>query len=258
MEAFNPEHMAEGDYSRTTTILILLNSNAKGTALESTSIRLIIRQCMGPVGSIGTITKLIKCAHSLIEVERRTSNPMRRMICTIVGNYSGHMAFATDPPFCMAYPLSFVHQDDPGQMNFRSPQNHPVSFNVDGLLVHQLLTWDCPLHKYVIKRCHGCLLVPRGVHFSPNLFPQILIPCNHVTPYRDPQMGEDVPFVTISTFTSTDTLFHGSAGDPDLYMDEEVIVLMNARVFKSSISSPSTPKLPSLTRKVESDSSTRK
>ena len=168
------------------------------------------------------------------------------------------MAFTTDPLFCMAYPLSFVCQGDPAQMNFRSPENHPVSFNADGLLVHQLLAWDCPLHKYVMERCHGCLLIPRGVHFSPKLFPQILIPCNHVTPYRDPWMGEDVPFVTVGPFASMDTLFPGSAGDPDLYTDKEVVVLMNTRVFKSSISGLSTPKLPSLTRKVESDSSTGK
>ena len=39
----NPEHMAEGDYSHTTAILILLNPNAKGIALENTSIGLIVR-----------------------------------------------------------------------------------------------------------------------------------------------------------------------------------------------------------------------
>ena len=40
--SFNLENMAEGDYSCTTTLLILLNSNPEGTALESASIRLII------------------------------------------------------------------------------------------------------------------------------------------------------------------------------------------------------------------------
>ena len=40
--SFNPEHMAEGDYSRTTTILILLNPNAEGTELENASIGLIV------------------------------------------------------------------------------------------------------------------------------------------------------------------------------------------------------------------------
>ena len=256
--SFNLEKMAEGDYSCTTTILIILSTNPEGTALESASVRLIVQRCMGPMGSISTITKVINCAHSLIEIGWQTSNPGHRMIYTIVGNYGGHMAFTTDPLFCTAYPWSFVCQDDPAHMNFRSLENHPVSFNADGLLVHQLLMRDCPLHEYMMERCHGCFLVPRGLHFLPNLFPHILIPRNHVTPYRDPQMGEDVPFATIGPFVSTDTLFPGSAGDPDLYTDEEVIVLMIAWVFKSLISGRSTPKLPSLACKVESDSSTRK
>ena len=41
-ESFNLEHMAGGDYSCTTAILILLNPNAKGTALENASVRLIV------------------------------------------------------------------------------------------------------------------------------------------------------------------------------------------------------------------------
>ena len=68
--SFNLENMAEGDYSCTTTILILLCTNPEGTALESASVGLIIRQHMGPVGSISTIMKVINCARSLIEIER--------------------------------------------------------------------------------------------------------------------------------------------------------------------------------------------
>ena len=198
------------------------------------------------------------------------------MICTIMGNYGRPMAFATDPPFCTAYPLSFVHKDDPAQMTFRSQQNHPVSFTADGLLVHQLLMWDCPQHKYVMDRCHGCLLIPKGVHFLPDLFPQILVPCNNMTPYRDPKTGEDAPFVTIGPFVSTDTLFHGTASDLELYTAKEVIAVRNTGIFKSLSTSRSTPKLPSLASlrqalpppvdsklpihspKVEPDSSTKK
>ena len=40
--SFNPEHLAEGDYSCSTAILILLNPNKEGTALKSASIRLIV------------------------------------------------------------------------------------------------------------------------------------------------------------------------------------------------------------------------
>ena len=124
-----------------------MNQNAEGTALESASVGLIVSQCKGPVGQISTITKLIKYAHSLMEAEGKSSEPMRRTICTIVGNYGGHMAFATDPPFCMTYSMHFVPKDDPAQMTLRSQQNHPVSFTGDGLLVCQLLTQDCPQHE---------------------------------------------------------------------------------------------------------------
>ena len=125
---------------------------------------------MGPAGHIHTITRLIKYAHSLMKMEWQSSNPMQRMICTIVGNYGRHMAFTTDPLFCTAYPLAFVHEDDPAQMTFRSQQNHPISFTGDGLLVHQLLMQDCSLHEYVMDRCHGCLLIPRECIFCPTSF----------------------------------------------------------------------------------------
>ena len=88
--------------------------------------------------------------------------------------------------------------------------------------------------------------IPRGVHFLPDLFPQILIPRNHATPYRDPQTGEDAPFITVGPFVSTDTLFHGTAGDLELYTAKEAIALRNARVFKSLNTGLSTPRLPSL------------
>ena len=80
----------------------------------------------------------------------------------------------------------------------------------------------------------------------PDLFPQIVVPHDHAAPYCDPWMAEDVPFVTIGPFASTDTLFPGTAGDLELFTDEEVIALSNVGVLKSSITSMSTHKLPSL------------
>ena len=117
--SFNPECMAEGDYSCSTAILIVLNPNVQGTALESTCIRLVVCQHKAPVGKIAKVLNLIKYAHSLMEVEGQSSEPVHRMICTMVGNYGGHMAFTMDPPFCTTYPLSFTETDDPTQMTFR-------------------------------------------------------------------------------------------------------------------------------------------
>ena len=105
--SFNPERMAEGDYSHSTAILIVLNPNAQGTALESACIGLIVCWCKAPVGKIAKVLNLIKYAHSLMEAEGQSSEPVHRTICTIMGNYGGHMAFTTDPPFCVCLSLVF-------------------------------------------------------------------------------------------------------------------------------------------------------
>ena len=80
--------------------------------------------------------------------------------------------------------------------------------------------------------------------FCPTSFHRSLFLAITATPYCDPQTGEEAPFVTVGPFASTDTLFHGTAGDLELYTAEEVIALRNAGVFKSSNTGPSTPKLP--------------
>ena len=214
--SFNPECKAEGDYSCSMAILVVLSPNTQGTALESVSVGLIVCRCRVPFGQIGNIIKLIKYAHSLMEAEGQSSEPKCRTFCTIMGNYGRHMAFAMDPPFCMAYPLCFIVREDPAQMTLRSQQNHPVPFTGDGLLVCQLLAWDCPECEYAMDTCHGCLLIPRGMQFPQDLFPQIVVPCNHATPYRDPKTGEEAPFMTVGPFTSKDMLFHGIARDWEL------------------------------------------
>ena len=166
----------------------------------------------------------------------------------IIGNYGGHMVFATDPPFCMAYSLDFIHKDDPAQMTFRNQQNYPVSFTTDGLMLHQLLMQDCTEHEYVMTTHNGCLLIPRGVQFPKDLFPEIVIPHNHAAPYSDSITGKGAPFITVGPFARRDTLFQDIAGDLELYITEEVITLRNAGIFKSSSSaSQSLPRLPSLT-----------
>ena len=57
----------------------------------------------------------------------------------IVGDYGGPLGFATEPPFCTAYPLSFSDRDDEARMTSHHAHNHPWYFTTDVLLVHQLL-----------------------------------------------------------------------------------------------------------------------
>ena len=110
--SFNPGCMAEGNYSHSTTILVVLNPNNQGTALKCASVRLIVQWCNGPVGQIDDIMKLIMYACSQMKGDRHSSDSACKMFCIIVGDYGGSMGFATDPPFCTAYLLSFINKDD--------------------------------------------------------------------------------------------------------------------------------------------------
>ena len=102
-----------------------------------------------------------------------------------------------------------------------------------------------PEYEYTLATHNGHLLIPRGVQFPEDLYPEIVISRNHAEQYHDPKTGKEAPFMTIGPFASRDMLFCGVAGDLELYTTEEVITLRNAGIFKSS-SSTSQPKLPSL------------
>ena len=142
--SFNPHHKLDEDCSHTTAILIILTPNTQGTGLTYVSIGLIIRRHKGPVGWIEDIPRLITFIRSQLKGDRLASPNDHKTYCMIVGDYGGPLAFATELPFCTAYPLSFSDRDDPThEWPSCHPHNHPWSFTTDVLLVHQLLAWDC-------------------------------------------------------------------------------------------------------------------
>ena len=254
---FNPECKSADDCSHSTAILIVLTLNQQGTLLTYASIGLV-RQRKGPLGQIEGIPKLIAYTHSQLGEDRPSSPNACKTYCIIVGDYGGSMGFATEPPFCMAYPLSFANRDDPTQMTFWHPQNHPCSFTVDVLLVHQLLARDCSLREYERDRHHRCLLIPRGVHFSTDLFPQIIVPQGHVAPFSDPQSGVTPPIFNVGPFASMDTLFPSAAGDLDLFTDMEISGLVRVGLLNPPITGTHDPHAPPPASKVEPASSSRK
>ena len=235
---FNPECKADGDYSISTAILLTLTPDAQLKDIESMGIRLVVRQCRAPLAPISSVAKLISYVHDMLKFKRVAFSPQVRMFCMIIGNYSGHMAYATKPLFCVAYPLEFVDKKDPATMTFRNVYNHPVAFMGMEMIVHQLLTWDCPEHEYVRANCNGCLIIPRGVQFGKELFPEIVLLWNHAASYCDPNTGKEGPFVTVGPFSSMDILFLGVAGDLQLYTTKEVVHLRSLGVVKPS-SAPS-------------------
>ena len=73
--SFNPERMAEGDYSHSMAILLTLNPDAWCKDIESVGIRLIVHQCKAPLGQISSIPCLIRYAWSLMEAEGQSISP---------------------------------------------------------------------------------------------------------------------------------------------------------------------------------------
>ena len=158
------------------------------------SIGLIVQWHKGPVGCIEDIPRLITFIQSQLKGDRLTSPDACKTHCMIVGDYGGALGFATEPPFCTAYPLSFSDRDVPVRMTFRHAHNHPWSFTIDTLLVRQLLARDCSPHEYTRDRCCRHLLIPRDIHFSTSLIPEIVVPRGHAAPYCNPQSGVEAPF----------------------------------------------------------------
>ena len=230
----NPENMAEANYSHSMAILLALYPDTQLNDIESMGIGLIVCQCRATLGQVSSIPQLIKYVHTLLEFEREFITPVCRMYCMIIGNYGGHLAYATDPPFCTAYALNFILKNDPAVMTFRNQENHPVSFTGDGLIICQLLACDCMEGEYERTTRNACLLIPRGMQFTKELFPDIIVLQNHAAPYHDPKTGNEAPFITMGPLSSKDTLLPGITGDLELYMTEEVICLRSTGILKSS------------------------
>ena len=155
--SFNPECMAKGDYSRTTTILILLNPKHRGYSTGKHKHRAYCS--IDAWDQWGTSTPLWSSSSMLIPWWKWNGNPpipcvgqSAQLLVTMADTWPSPQTLHS----VWLIPCLLFTRMIPPHMTFRSQQNHPVSFTADGLLVHQLLVWDCPQCEYVMDRHHGC------------------------------------------------------------------------------------------------------
>ena len=127
-------------------------------------------------------------------------------------------------------------------MTFRHPHNHPWSFTTDVLLVRQLLARDSSAREHALDKRRRRILIPRGVHLSTNVIPEIEVPHGHSAPYYNRRTGVEAPFFTMGPFASTDTLFPGVPEDLDLYTDMEIFCLKNIGILEASVTSARDPR----------------
>ena len=206
---FNPECKADGDYSCSTAILLMLTPDAQLKEIESMGIGLVVHWHRVPLAPISSVAKLISYIHDIQKFEIASSSPQVMMYCIIIGNYSGHLAYTIELSFCVAYPLEFIDKKDPAAMTFRNPDNHLVMFMGMEMIIHQLLMWDCLEHKYARANHNGCLIIPRGLQFH-----------------------------NCGNFQQHGTLLPGITRDLQLYTTKEVLRLRSTGVVKPS-SAPS-------------------
>ena len=135
------------------------------------------------------------------------------------------MAFTTDPPYCVAYAVEYKHTDNPSEMTFCDPSNHGFAMAASNMVVWRLLSvanWDPAERKLTLG---GHLLIPRGMQFGPELFPDLVMLCNHAAHLIDSFMWQDFPFRMVGPFQVMDPIFPSVPGDLELFTVEEVAKL---------------------------------
>ena len=182
----------------------------------------------------------------ILAVEGKKDPPRCRVYMMLIGNYGGHMAFATDPPYCVAYAADYKNTDDPSKMMPLEPLNHAFTMAARNMVVRRLLSvlnWETMERKLTMG---GHLLILRGVQFGPELFPALVILRNHTGPLIDLITWQEMPFQTIGQFLATDLIFPSLPGDLALFTAEEVAKLKELGVLNPPYVSGHLPLFPPL------------
>ena len=120
---FNADKLPIDGCSQTMAILLAFIPDRCLEDIESVGIGNVIRRCGSPIGDLSSIKMVIDSIRSVLDTKRKKSPMKCRAYMVLIGNYGGHMAFATDPPYCVAYSADYK-TNDPSQMTPRHTQNH--------------------------------------------------------------------------------------------------------------------------------------
>ena len=227
---FNADNLPIDGCSQTMAILLAFIPDRCLEDIESIGIGNMIRRHGSPIGDLSHIKMVIDTILSILTTERHKSPMKCRAYAVLIGNYGGHMAFATDPPYCVTYSTDYK-TNDPSQMTPRHTHNHVYAMVTTNMIVRRLLSLPHCEPADRRQTIGGCLLIPRGVQFSPALFPEIVIPHNHTAPPFDPILRQEAPFWTVGPFWAVDTIFPGFPGDLELFTAKEVVKLKELGVL---------------------------
>ena len=82
-----------------------------------------------------SIDMVISHIRTVLAIKHDKPAPKHRVYMILIGNYGGHMAFTTDPPYCVTYAVEYKHTDDPSRMMFCKPSNHGFMMTASNMVV---------------------------------------------------------------------------------------------------------------------------
>ena len=130
--------------------------------IERMGIGNVIWRHGSPLGGMHSIDTVISHICTVLATKCDKLTPKHRAYMMLIGNYGGHMAFAMDPPYCVAYAAEYKHTNDPSKMTFCEPSNHSFAMTASNMVVWQLLSvvnWNPAERKLATG---GCLLILKG------------------------------------------------------------------------------------------------
>ena len=139
------------------------------TDIENMGVGNVIWRHGSPLGDISSIQVIMDSIHLVLASKHKKSLLKCRAYMMLIGNYGRNMAFATDPPYCVAYAMDYKNTNDPFQNDTHKPLNHAYAIVTSNMVVRRLLSvpnWE-PVERKLTAG--GCLLILRGMQFDPRV-----------------------------------------------------------------------------------------
>ena len=99
--SFNADNLPADSYSHTTAILLAFVPDPRLGHNEHMGIGNVIWRCRSPLGGIDSVHMVIDHIRVVLASEHDKASPKHQAYMMLIGNYGRHMAFATDPPYCV-------------------------------------------------------------------------------------------------------------------------------------------------------------
>ena len=122
--SFNADNLPLDGYSHNSAILLAFIPDTRLMDIEHVVIGNVIQRHRTLLGDISSIPVVMDSICLVLASECKKSPLKCRAYMMLIGNYGGHMAFATDPPYCVAYATDYKITNDPSKMTPHECLNH--------------------------------------------------------------------------------------------------------------------------------------